>query len=94
LGTAEAGARLVIAIFVGPAPYPLISIRIVAITTHGIAAKAKAGCPVSKLMKVEIGFGAILLSSVYAEAARRVDRRAARLVLERDEIRLGHIRHW
>src|ERR1700740_3431644 len=29
---------------------------------QSIAAKAKAGCPVSKLMKVEIGFGATLLS--------------------------------
>jgi FMN-dependent NADH-azoreductase len=27
-----------------------------------VAAKAKAGCPVSKLTKVEIGFGATLLS--------------------------------
>ena len=31
-------------------------------TFQSIAAKAKAGCPVSKLMKVEIGFGATLLS--------------------------------
>jgi osmotically inducible protein OsmC len=31
-------------------------------TFLSIAAKAKAGCPVSKLMKVEIGFGATLLS--------------------------------
>jgi osmotically inducible protein OsmC len=30
-------------------------------TFQSIAAKAKAGCPVSKLMKVEIGFGATLL---------------------------------
>ena len=29
---------------------------------QSIAAKAKAGCPVSKLMKVEIGFEATLLS--------------------------------
>jgi osmotically inducible protein OsmC len=29
---------------------------------QSIAAKAKAGCPVSKLMKVEIDFGATLLS--------------------------------
>jgi organic hydroperoxide reductase OsmC/OhrA len=29
---------------------------------QSIAAKAKAGCPVSKLMKVEIGFGATLFS--------------------------------
>ena len=29
---------------------------------QSIAAKAKAGCPISKLMKVEIGFGATLLS--------------------------------
>ena len=29
---------------------------------QSIAARAKAGCPVSKLMKVEIGFGATLLS--------------------------------
>jgi lipoyl-dependent peroxiredoxin len=29
-------------------------------TFQSIAAKAKAGCPVSKLMKVEIGFGATL----------------------------------
>jgi osmotically inducible protein OsmC len=29
---------------------------------QSIAAKAKAGCPVSKLMKVEINFGATLLS--------------------------------
>ena len=32
------------------------------VTFQSIAAKAKAGCPVSKLMKVEIGFGATLLS--------------------------------
>jgi osmotically inducible protein OsmC len=31
-------------------------------TFHSIAAQAKASCPVSKLMKVEIGFGATLLS--------------------------------
>jgi osmotically inducible protein OsmC len=31
-------------------------------TFQSIAAKAKAGCPVSKLVKVEIGFGATLLS--------------------------------
>jgi osmotically inducible protein OsmC len=31
-------------------------------TFHSIAAQAKAGCPVSKLMMVEIGFGATLLS--------------------------------
>jgi lipoyl-dependent peroxiredoxin len=30
-------------------------------TFQSIAAKAKAGCPVSKLMKVEIGFGATRL---------------------------------
>jgi lipoyl-dependent peroxiredoxin len=30
-------------------------------TFQSIAADAKAGCPVSKLMKVEIGFGATLL---------------------------------
>src|ERR1700733_12287812 len=29
---------------------------------QSIATKAKAGCPVSKLMKVDIGFGATLLS--------------------------------
>src|SRR4029077_16718421 len=34
------------------------------VTFQSIAAKAKAGCPVSKLMKVEIGFGATLLSWV------------------------------
>ena len=31
-------------------------------TFQSIAAKAKAGCPVSKLMKVEIGFEATLIS--------------------------------
>ena len=31
-------------------------------TFQSIAAKAKTGCPVSKLMKVEIGFEATLLS--------------------------------
>ena len=31
-------------------------------TFQSIVAKAKAGCPVSKLMKVEIDFGATLLS--------------------------------
>jgi osmotically inducible protein OsmC len=30
-------------------------------TFQSIAAEAKAGCPVSKLMKVEISFGATLL---------------------------------
>jgi OsmC subfamily peroxiredoxin len=56
---------------------------------QSIAAKAKAGCPVSKLMKVAIGFEANLLSWVCAEGSRRVDRGAMRLLLERDEIRLG-----
>src|SRR6202162_6641031 len=32
------------------------------VTFQSIAARAKAGCPVSKLMNVEIGFGATLLS--------------------------------
>jgi lipoyl-dependent peroxiredoxin len=31
-------------------------------TFQSIAAKAKAGCPVSKLMKVEVGFETTLLS--------------------------------
>jgi osmotically inducible protein OsmC len=31
-------------------------------TFQSIAAKAKAGCPVSKLMTVEIGFEATLIS--------------------------------
>jgi lipoyl-dependent peroxiredoxin len=38
-------------------------------TFQSIAAKAKAGCPISKLMKVEIGFGAALLPRVCAEGA-------------------------
>jgi lipoyl-dependent peroxiredoxin len=38
-------------------------------TFQSIAAKAKAGCPISKLMKVEIGFGTALLPRACAEGA-------------------------
>ncbi len=42
---------------------------------QSIAAKAKAGCPVSKLMKVEIGFGATLLCAGVRAGSRACTQR-------------------
>jgi len=56
----------------------------------GIAAKAKAGCPVSKLMKVEIGFVALSSRKFCAEGLRGLaHRHAARLLLEGMRLGLG-----